>query len=100
VPGTNHVHGRLYEYFQNRNLNAVTSTQAISNAANKLAPSLQQRTHAPALRKDLFLEQIQDGIPNSASSDVVILTLSEVEWGRIPVFKFLFFLSADRVHLL
>jgi hypothetical protein len=36
TPGTNHVHGRVYEYFQNRNLNAVTSTQGISNAANPL----------------------------------------------------------------
>lgn len=31
--GTNHLHGAVYEYFQNRNLNAVTSTQAIANPA-------------------------------------------------------------------
>jgi hypothetical protein len=64
VPGTNHVHGRLYEYFQNRNLNAVTSTQAISNAANKLAPSFQPRNDfnryggqlgGPILKDKLFL---------------------------------------------
>ena len=29
--GTNSLHGALYEYFDNRNLNAVTSTQAIAN---------------------------------------------------------------------
>ncbi len=27
VAGSNHIHGRLYEYFQNRNLNAVTSSR-------------------------------------------------------------------------
>jgi Carboxypeptidase regulatory-like domain len=32
--GTNSVHGGLYEYFQNRNLNAVSSTQGIANVAN------------------------------------------------------------------
>jgi Carboxypeptidase regulatory-like domain/TonB dependent receptor len=65
VPGTNHVHGRLYEYFQNRNLNAVTSTQSISNAANPLlAPNFQPRFDynryggqlgGPILRDKLFL---------------------------------------------
>jgi hypothetical protein len=32
--GTNSVHGGLYEYFQNRNLNAVTSTQGQANLVN------------------------------------------------------------------
>lgn len=32
VAGSNHIHGRLYEYFQNRNLNAVDQQQAIKNA--------------------------------------------------------------------
>ncbi len=63
--GTNHVHGRLYEYFQNRNLNAVTSTQAISNAANPLvAKNFQPRFDfnryggqlgGPVLKDKLFL---------------------------------------------
>jgi hypothetical protein len=43
TPGTNHVHGKLYEYFQNRNLNAVTSTQGISNAANPLVAKTSSR---------------------------------------------------------
>jgi hypothetical protein len=65
TPGTNHVHGRVYEYFQNRNLNAVTSTQAISNAANPLvAPNFQPRFDfnryggqlgGPILKDKLFL---------------------------------------------
>jgi hypothetical protein len=29
--GTNHLHGSVYEYFQNRNLNAVSSTQGVSD---------------------------------------------------------------------
>jgi hypothetical protein len=33
VSGTNTLHGQVYEYMQNRNLNAVTSTQGIANAA-------------------------------------------------------------------
>ncbi len=46
--GTNSVHGGVYEYFQNRNLDAVTSTQHIANvagntAANPIAPSFQPR---------------------------------------------------------
>ena len=65
TPGTNLVHGRVYEYFQNRNLNAVTSTQAISNAANPLvAKNFQPRFDfnryggqigGPILRDKLFL---------------------------------------------
>jgi hypothetical protein len=44
VAGTNHIHGRLYEYFQNRNLNAVDQQQAIKNATNPLvAPNFQPR---------------------------------------------------------
>ena len=34
VSGTNTLHGQVYEYMQNRNLNAVTSTQGIANAAS------------------------------------------------------------------
>ncbi len=34
VSGTNQVHGRLYEYFDNRNLNAVDTLQANSNVAS------------------------------------------------------------------
>jgi hypothetical protein len=34
MSGTNSLHGQVYEYMQNRNLNAVTSTQGIANAAN------------------------------------------------------------------
>ena len=35
--GSNSVHGGIYEYFQNRNLNAVTSFQGIANASNKVS---------------------------------------------------------------
>jgi hypothetical protein len=64
VPGTNHVHGRLYEYFQNRNLNAVTSTQGISNVASNRDPHFQPRYDfnryggqlgGPILKDKLFL---------------------------------------------
>ena len=34
--GTNNFHGRVYEYFQNRNLNAIDSQLAISEASNNL----------------------------------------------------------------
>ncbi len=34
--GTNSYHGRLYEYFQNRNLNAIDSQLALSEASNNL----------------------------------------------------------------
>ena len=63
--GTNHVHGRLYEYFQNRNLNAVDQQQAIKNATNpSIAPNFQPRfdfnryggqAGAPILKDRLFL---------------------------------------------
>lgn len=63
--GTNHLHGRLYEYFQNRNLNAVDQQQAIKNAANPtVAPNFQPRfdfnryggqAGGPILRDKLFL---------------------------------------------
>ena len=48
VSGTNHFHGRVYEYFDNRNLNAVDVQQAIKNAANNtptnpVAPNFQPR---------------------------------------------------------
>lgn len=36
VSGTNQVHGRLYEYFDNRKLNAVDTLQANSNIASGL----------------------------------------------------------------
>jgi hypothetical protein len=65
VSGTNHVHGRLYEYFQNRNLNAVDTQQALKNAANPLvAANFQPRFDfnryggqlgGPVLRDKLFL---------------------------------------------
>jgi hypothetical protein len=35
VSGTNSVHGRVYEFFQNRNLNAVSSTQGITDQTAK-----------------------------------------------------------------
>jgi hypothetical protein len=63
--GTNHVHGRLYEYFQNRNLDAVDQQQAIKNATNpSIAPNFQPRfdfnryggqAGAPILKDRLFL---------------------------------------------
>jgi hypothetical protein len=34
VSGTNHFHGRVYEYFQNRNLNAISGTQGGKPAIN------------------------------------------------------------------
>src|SRR5271169_4156196 len=37
--GTNNYHGTLYEYFQNRNLNAIDSQQALSDVSNGLKPS-------------------------------------------------------------
>jgi hypothetical protein len=65
VSGTNHVHGRLYEYFDNRNLNAVDEQQAIKNSANpNIAPNFQPRFDfnryggqlgGPVLRDKLFL---------------------------------------------
>ena len=63
--GTNHVHGRLYEYFQNRNLDAVDQQQAIKNATNpNVALNFQPRfdfnryggqAGAPILKDRLFL---------------------------------------------
>ncbi len=41
--GTNTVHGRLYEYFDNRNLNAVDAVQARANAGNGVSPKFQPR---------------------------------------------------------
>ena len=65
VPGTNHIHGRVYEYFQNRNLNAVTSTQAINNRARILCRPTSSRASTstatavrlagPILKDKLFL---------------------------------------------
>jgi hypothetical protein len=64
VPGTNHVHGRVYEYFRNRNLNAVSSTQAINNRAQGVNPDFQPRFDynryggqlgGPILKDKLFL---------------------------------------------
>ena len=43
VAGTNSVHGMVYEYFQNRNLNAVTSIQGIGNRASGLASNFNPR---------------------------------------------------------
>ncbi len=36
--GTNQFHGRLYEYFQNRNLNAIDSQTALSEVSNGQTP--------------------------------------------------------------
>lgn len=65
VSGTNHLHGRLYEYFQNRNLNAVDQQQAIKNATNpNVAPNFLPRfdfnryggqAGGPILKDRLFL---------------------------------------------
>ena len=69
VSGTNQLHGRLYEFFQNRNLNAVSSTQGIANrakntAANPVAPNFSPRYDfnryggqlgGPILKNKLFL---------------------------------------------
>jgi hypothetical protein len=38
-------------------------------------------------------------VPNPIPFEAVILTLSEVEWGRIPVFVFVLSLSG-KAHLL
>ena len=63
IPGTNHIHGRFYEYFKNRNLNAVSSTQAINNRAQGISPDFQPRYDfnrygaqigAPILKDRLF----------------------------------------------
>ncbi len=37
--GTNQFHGRAYEYFQNRNLNAIDSQTALSQVSNGVTPS-------------------------------------------------------------
>jgi Carboxypeptidase regulatory-like domain len=37
--GTNQFHGRAYEYFQNRNLNAIDSQTALSQVSNGQTPS-------------------------------------------------------------
>ncbi len=41
--GTNSIHGRVYEYLQNRNLNAVSSVQANINRASGTAANFQPR---------------------------------------------------------
>ena len=43
VSGTNSLHGRLYEYFQNRKLNAVDSQSGIGNVAAGLARGFKPR---------------------------------------------------------
>ncbi|HSY67605.1 MAG TPA: TonB-dependent receptor [Edaphobacter sp.] len=64
VSGANQIHGRLYEYFKNRNLNAVSSTQAINNRAQGISPDFQPRfdfnryggqVGGPILKDKLFL---------------------------------------------
>lgn len=64
VSGTNQVHGRLYEYFDNRKLNAVDTLQANSNVASSLARGFKPRYDfnryggqlgGPVLRDRLFL---------------------------------------------
>src|ERR1700733_1168171 len=56
VSGTNHYHGRVYEYFQNRNLNAVSGTQGGKPAIN---PRFDENRYGgqiggPILRDKLF----------------------------------------------
>lgn len=41
--GTNSLHGRLYEYFQNRKLNAVSSTSGINNVAAGMPANFKPR---------------------------------------------------------
>jgi hypothetical protein len=64
ISGTNSVHGRLYEYMQNRNLNAVSNLSRISNLAQGLAPNFKPRFDfnryggqlgGPAIKNRLFL---------------------------------------------
>ena len=64
LAGTNSFHGRLYEYFDNRKLNAVGSQQAIANAGNGVAPNFKPRSDfnryggqigGPVLKNRLFL---------------------------------------------
>jgi hypothetical protein len=80
VSGANSVHGRLYEYMQNRNLNAVSNFQEIANVASKLAPNFKPRFDfnryggqlgGPVLKDRLFLfsnyERHETGQSGSAS---------------------------------
>lgn len=62
--GTNHVHGRAYEYFDNRNLNAVDHQQYLANVANGVSHKFQPRYDfnryggqlgGPILKEKLFL---------------------------------------------
>jgi len=62
--GTNSVHGRLYEYFNNRKLNAVDAKQAKSNVGAGNAPGFRPRYDynryggqlgGPVLKDKLFL---------------------------------------------
>ncbi len=64
VSGTNQVHGRLYEYFDNRKLNAVDTLQANSNIASGLDRGFKPRYDfnryggqlgGPVLHDKLFL---------------------------------------------
>lgn len=64
MSGTNSVHGQLYEFMQNRNLNAVTSTQGIANAANHVSSHFNPRLDfnryggeggGPVIKNKLFL---------------------------------------------
>ena len=43
VSGTNSIHGRFYEYFQNRNLDAVSNIQEMANATSTQANGQPQR---------------------------------------------------------
>ena len=81
VSGTNHIHGRLYEYFKNRNLNAVTSTQAINNRAQGVSPDFQPRF-------DFNRYGGQVGGPFSRTSS----SCSQTSSGRLPA------LPAPRPH--
>jgi hypothetical protein len=64
VSGGNQIRGRLYEYFENRNLNAVDPQQAIANVASGKAPGFKPRYDfnryggqlgGPVLKDKLFL---------------------------------------------
>ena len=48
VPGTNHIHGRAYEYFQNRNLNAVDTSRRSRTLRITRRQILSLQTSSPA----------------------------------------------------
>ncbi len=76
--GTNHFHGVAYEYFQNRNLNAIdASTARAQGNANVVAPRYDDnrfggQVGGPILRNRLFFfsnyEQQPQGFPGATAS--------------------------------